>query len=383
MLQQRTADYRVDPMMDRKGPPDEHSVPPRPSRRRRRRFLFLLAALAFNACADAFLGPDVPDTPVSNFDVLWDDLDRYYALFGDKGVDWDSVYMAFRPIVREEASDEALFDALCRMLKVLRDGHLSLRSADATCIGDRFTGDPEFDLSLRTVERLLEAPFQTAGDGRLRYGRLANNGQTIGYLHIQNFAGDGAPVAGWVRDIDLVLDALSETDALILDVRANGGGNGFNAANLAGRFADRSYPYLISQTRNGADHADLTPPYTWSINPRGTSAYSKRIALLTNRGTFSAAEWFVLALRERPLVTVIGDFTGGGLSSRIFRTLPNGWSFSVSIQRVSDLEGRLYESVGIAPDRQVLTDASFPESPDAILLEAIDFLTKTDRGPVP
>ena len=343
---------------------------------------FCLCAGLMAGCAETFLGEDVPDTPEDNFEVFWQDMDRYYALFSLKRVNWDSLYTVYRPQISASTTDDELFATMCEMILPLNDGHVviqtqtvsqPLTNATATCMSRRPESLPPNDLNLRVIESFLEDNFVFRADSRLQYGRIVRPGKTFGYIHIQSFSGDGAPVASWVAEVDEVLDELIDVDELIIDVRSNGGGNGFNAADLAGRFTDVEKPYLVTQTRNGPGHEDLTPPRTWSIKPTGTS-FLKPVALLTNRRTFSAAEWFVLGMRSLPNVTVFGARTGGGLSSRLFRTLPNGWSFSISIQQSSSLDGVFYEGVGIEPDVLINPAQGAVVRPDVILRETLEYL---------
>ena len=358
---------------------DTFIIPPHPHTRPIRELALTLciATLLTAGCVEAFLGEDVPNTPEDNFEVFWGDMNRYYALFDFKNVNWDSLYAVYRPEVGPSMSNDELFSTLCAMIAPLDDGHVIVQSETESCISNRITDLPPDDLRLRVIERFLEEDFAFSADGRLQYGRILDSGKTLGYLYIQSFAGDGAPVASWVKEVDHVLEELSDVDGLILDVRSNSGGNGFNAADLAGRFTDVSRPYLVTQTRNGPELTDFTSPRTWSIEPKGTS-FSKPVVLLTNRRTFSAAEWFVMGMQTMPLVTVLGDYTGGGLSSRLFRTLPNGWSFSISIQRVTSLDGVFYEGTGIEPDTLVIPTRGAIVQPDVILREAIERMTNDE-----
>lgn len=334
---------------------------------------WLVLALLMSGCIETFLGDDVENTPEANFEVLWQDLDRYYALFEHKNVHWDSLYTVFREGVTPATSDEDLFQLMCAMIRQLNDGHVVLQTGNRDCTSRLPSSLPPDDLNLRLIESLLEEPFQFKGEGRLQYGRVAEQRKAIGYVYIRDFTGDGTPVADWVQDIEEVLEELSDVDALIVDVRSNGGGNGFNAADMVGRFTETAYPYLVTQTRNGPAHSDLTEPRTWSIEPKGTP-FLKPVALLTNRHTFSAAEWFVLGMKSLPHVRTMGDNTGGGLSSRLFRTLPNGWSFSISIQQSRSIEGMFFESVGIEPEIRINPGIGAVVRPDVILRESLKII---------
>ena len=212
--------------------------------------ILLVGSVVLQAgCADAFLGEDVENTPENNFDVLWQDIDRYYALFALKDVSWDSLYAALRPRITPAMSEDSLFGVLCDMISSLNDIHVLVQTGEQACLSDQ----SEFvnDLKLQSVERFLTDDFSIKAGGRLYYGQIHSEEQRLGYLYLSNFSGDGTPVASWVDEVDTVLEELSDTDGLIVDVRSNSGGNGFNAADLAGRFTNTSRPYLMTQTRNG------------------------------------------------------------------------------------------------------------------------------------
>ena len=315
---------------------------------------FLLAV----GCADTLLPDDVEDTPETNYDVLWEDLDQFYALFELKGVDWDSIY-TFRPFREEEGLDtittEILFDQLCELIGNLDDSHVELSSPQEECRSRTVLPARGSDINFTVIRNTLGDPFSIAGDGRFWYGTLRRGDFRFGYIYIRDFSGEGAPVSGWVGDIDAVLEEIGSVDGIILDVRDNRGGNGFNAVDLAGRFVDAERPYLVTRTRNGPLHTDFTAPRTLTVEPRGDAAQTGNVVVLTNKGTFSAAEWFVLALKGQEGVTIVGQSTGGALSSRIFRSLPNGWTFSISIQQVTSLDGDFFENIGVSPDSSVFT----------------------------
>jgi C-terminal processing protease CtpA/Prc len=75
----------------------------------------------------------------------------------------------------------------------------------------------------------------------------------------------------------------------------------------------------------------------------------------------SASEWFVMALRTQDHVTHVGTRTSGAFSARVIRPLINGWEYSVSIQKVTDMDGKCYEGTGISPNKEHIVENIWEE----------------------
>lgn len=71
--------------------------------------------------------------------------------------------------------------------------------------------------------------------------------------------------------------------------------------------------------------------------------------VLTNRHAYSATNDFVNSMRYLPLVTTVGDQTGGGSGMPFSSELPNGWSVRYSASPHFDAEMNQIE-FGIEPD---------------------------------
>lgn len=333
---------------------------------------FCLLVVIFTGCDTGFSEDDPPPDAASVFDVFWEDLDRLYALFPVKNVDWDSLKSVYQPEALDATGPE-LEAILCEMIHVLNDGHVVLYMEDTTCVGDRSAPPEPSDINFTFIEAQLQEAFRTEAQGRFRYGVLQSG--NIGYLHIGSFEGGMAPVSDWTNRIDGILADLTGIEGMIIDVRDNVGGNGFNATAIAGRFIERPHAFLITQSRNGPEPSDLTRPQVRFVEPAGDRPLTDiPILVLTNHNTFSAGEWFVLAMREAPQVTTIGTATRGGLSSRIFRGLPNGWSYSVSIQLNTSIDGSPVEGIGIMPDSLVFPERGRIPPRDAIFSTALRIL---------
>jgi C-terminal processing protease CtpA/Prc len=135
---------------------------------------------------------------------------------------------------------------------------------------------------------------------------------------------------------------------MILDIRGNRGGLPANVNYIASRFAACEKDYAKVSTKNGPGRGDFSSPVYFSVKPDGTR-YTKPIFLITNAQTISAGEWFTLAMLSQDHVTHTGSATNGAFSLSLKRFLVNGWTYTVSVQIVRDMQGICYEDTGISP----------------------------------
>jgi hypothetical protein len=319
----------------------------------------LLLSLMLISCGDPLLGPPASNTPAGNFDLLWGEFDRYYALFDTRRADWDSLYRAYRPLVHDGMSDRDLFMTMRALLLNLNDAHVTLTAPWGT-VGADTTFDDSSALHSRDliVRRYLAGHIDTAGGGRIYHGVI---GGRIGYIEIPSFEGRIEVDPGysrWAEDIDPIMESFRDLDGVIIDIRDNDGGNTFNAAFIAGRFADRRRLYQISRSRSGPGHDEFTGPFERYVEPGGSFRFAGPVALLTNGRSISGAEWFTMAMKRLPNVTTVGDTTAGNLSGRMERELPNGWTYSIAVQKILSPDGICYEGIGIPPDIPASTTAA-------------------------
>jgi len=335
-------------------------------RRKLYKSLLLLAAITFYiSCSEWLISPDSENTAINNFEILWKDFDQHYALFEEKNINWDSIYAVYRPQVTDQMNRKELYNVCTSMLKNLNDGHVQLISPFGTFYSNTPNEKYEQNFSINIVKQhYLNNSYKIRGEGYFTYGKIADN---ISYLHISSFGRGGLSVDNWTNDIDVLLN--DETNNLIVDVRNNQGGSGLNAYSLAGRFTEERVLAIYSQTKNGPGRSDFTSLSEWYIEPEGMSQTTKSIILLTNRYSGSAAEHFTLALKLFPNIKVVGDTTGGYFSNNIYRELPNGWVYRISIQKILSPEKISYEGIGIPPDIYVAALPIELEQEQDIVLE--------------
>jgi hypothetical protein len=329
-------------------------------------FVVLLLPLSAASAQEA----DDPNDPVLNFEHVWATLDRTYAGFESRQVDWDALHRIYRPQVTAETTDEELFDVLIAMIRHLNDAHVCINDgARRVCSGfiEELTMD---DFSRQLVRsKYLQGDATVDPSGRFTYGWLAEG---VGYVHIHDFK---LSAAAATEAIDAVIATFAEADAMVVDVRGNTGGSAPATRAVANRFADRPRHFMTTWTRYGASHDDFAPPAYHNVEPEGPAQFTKPTILLAHRFSESAADTFDLALRVLPQVTVVGEITGGALGTLYEEPLPNGWQLVVSFKTMRDHNGVCWDGIGVPPDlRMINTKADIDAGTDRVLEFAVDLL---------
>ena len=306
------------------------------------------------SCGETLVGSDPANTPQNNFQILWDEFDHYYALFEVKNVNWHALYNIYAPQVTDQTDDRSLFNIMSSMLAYLDDVHVQLIAPFGRFTSSYANGQSEGTLNLDLVKsKYLRSEFQTTGNGFFTYGQISDG---LCYLHIASFSSRNG--SAWVEAIDPIVNEFFDHKGFIVDVRNNSGGNGVNVEAIGGRFADQKRVSALLQRRNGPRHSDFTPIRERYVEPAGEKQFTKSIIVLTDRRTLSAAEYFVLAMKLFPYVRIVGDVTGGSLAPNLYRELPNGWVYRISIGKLFSADHVLYEGIGISPDIHVAVSPS-------------------------
>ena len=263
-------------------------------------------------------------------------------------------------------TDRQLFEVLDNMLAELRDGHVNLTSSFNVARYWAFHESYPSNYSDTLIRRYLGTDYQIASG--LKYRILDDN---IGYIRcesFQNSLGDG--------NLDEILLALQPCNALIIDLRNNGGGLITSAEKLAARFTNRPVDVGFVRHKTGRAHDAFSPMQQQVLNPARGIRWQKRVAVLTNRMVFSAANEFVKYMKCCPLATIVGDHTGGGAGLPFSSELPNGWNVRFSACPMFDRYGNSTED-GITPDVNVsLSEADFLRGTDTIIEAAREKLKR-------
>ena len=331
----------------------------------------LFSIILLNSCEKTILGEDEINSPENNFELLWNDFNVHYALFGVKNINWQDAYNIYRPQVNPNTSNMELWDITSNMLDLLNDGHTTLIDANNNLnfeSGDSLNviAESEFDLNLLKTKYLDYLTNSSEPD--ISFGKLKN--KDIGYVHLSSVEGDNPEI------IDNIIQQLKQHKAIVVDIRNNGGGSDDYAHRVAGAFADGAHFIYTVQTKNGTGIDDFDAKTKWFTKPEGTEQFLKPVILLTDRVTASGAEIFTLNMKAFNHITVIGDTTAGDHSDRSdLRFLPNGWVYTYSPQLYLMPNGESLEGIGISPDVYIKnTETSINSNIDLVIEKAINYL---------
>ncbi|MCL2139317.1 MAG: S41 family peptidase [Treponema sp.] len=320
------------------------------------RLIFFLLTLLLLSC-HVFLGPEPKNSQMKIFNQLWLDFDRSYALFNERleGKTWKDVREEYSAQITPDMNNFDFFGVCAKMINTMNDSHVSLSAPfnHSTYYISGPYGGKEF--ILEGIQEELKNGGKLAGNKMFLYGTFKSKPHA-GYLYIKNFidnSGIGINIIqDWAKEIEKIVKELQKTtDFLILDIRNNDGGFSINMEYIAGHFVSVQRDYLKVRTKNGPAANDFSSPFAYAIKPADIR-YTKPIVLLTNNDTVSAAEWFTMALLTQNNVTQTGEKTRGALSTRLDRQLRNGWIYSLSIQKVSGVDGKQVEGIGISPNKE-------------------------------
>ena len=122
-----------------------------------------------------------------------------------------------------------------------------------------------------------------------------------------------------------------KTDALVIDVRSNGGGDDSLGFNILAHFTDKPFKTSAWKTREYVPtFRAWGRPERWHAEPAGAQSpqgdrhYLNPVVLLTSPRTLSAAEDFSVAFDYMKRGKIVGEPTGGSTGQPLYFDLPGG-----------------------------------------------------------
>jgi len=313
-------------------------------------YRILLLGFLLTSCEKVFFEKDLSSTNArENFEYLWNECNEKYSYFELKGINWQAIKSQYSSKIYEGMSDDSLFSVLGGMLKELKDDHTNLFSNfNVSVFGVRYLGKDNYDGRVLKKNYLSDNVYRT---GPFLHDFI-DNGQ-IGYIRFNEFTGTVDSV-----NLNFILQRYRNTKGLVLDLRENGGGAVTDIFQILSRFVETKTLVNYSRIKTGKGHNDFSAPQPVYVEPFKGIRYNKKVAVLTDRGTYSAGSFTSLATKALPKMVLIGDTTGGGLGLPNGGQLPNGWTYRFSITQALSLDKNPEYEKGVPPDISVLFDWS-------------------------
>ena len=315
-------------------------------------------------------------SPENNFTILWNTFENHYAFFEQREVNWDAIKQQSKQRLKDIKTDEQLYSFFNEIIEPFNDGHIKLDVPEA--LKDLELNEDHNDKKISKSDVLNDISntylnnVYAYNDGTIRWGTIKN--KDIGYIAItdmnnfsnyvtnSNLSSDkfwdayekkletksgieqlNDEIEGVEFVMHKILNDLSETKSLIIDLRFNGGGYETVALKILSYFIDKPKHILSVKAKNEDRYTD---EQKYVLNP-DDKTYKGKVVVLTSHNTASAAEIFALGTMAYPDISRFGAPTNGIFSETLWKKLPNGWGFSLSNEVYSDPKGHVFEITGV------------------------------------
>lgn len=236
---------------------------------------------------------------------------------------------------------------------------------DRTAFAERLTTDLRgvtHDLHMRvSVEGQPPALPSNGGEtpapqGMFSFERAERLKGNVGYVRIDGFL----PPELFRLGADPVMEKMAGTDALIIDMRYNHGGDPAAVSYLVSFFVDPAAPVHVNDLiwrRPGTSEYNRE---VFSTRPTPVSYLGKPVVVLTSKGTFSGGEEFSYDMQQLKRARLVGETTGGGANPG--GTWPVGSDLIIFIptgRAENPITKTSWEGVGVKPEVTTTADAAF------------------------
>lgn len=221
------------------------------------------------------------------------------------------------------------------LLDVVRDRHLRISFSQNVIPMTQENPRPSEEERERYRARQARQNF-----GFLRAELLEGN---IGYLEIRSFDDPGFASEAAAA----AMNFLQNTDALIINIRQNTGGDPAMVALLCSYFFDRKIHLNDIFWRPDGSTREF-----WTLDSVSGRRYlDKPVWVLTSKRTFSGGEEFAYDLKSLNRATIVGEATAGGSHPTIVKRINNHFRIAVPAGRaINPITKSDWEGTGVLPD---------------------------------
>ena len=248
--------------------------------------------------------------------------------------------------------------------EVSKDKHLRVRySYDAMPVRSNDQPTAQEIEQFRSYNRIMNYGFE-------KVERLAGN---VGYIDLRGFLD---PDSGG-DTVAAAMALLTNTDAMIIDLRQNGGGSPEMVQLICSYFFEGDPVHLNDLYYRPTDstHQYWTLPHV-----PGKRYVGKDVYILTSHRTFSGAEEFSYNMKNLKRATIVGETTGGGAHPGGMERLNDHFGVFLPVGRaINPITKTNWEGTGVAPDVACPADQALKTAHIAAMKRALASATDTDR----
>lgn len=222
---------------------------------------------------------------------------------------------------------------------VSRDKHLRVRFSPKPIPVRKERGEPTAEEKAEHENYMKRINFAFE-----KVERMPGN---IGYIKLNNFF---EPELG-AETVAAAMNFIGNTDALIFDLRENGGGDPAMVALICSYLFGEKSVHLNSLYWR---ESDKTEDFWTKPTVAGKKFLDKDIYVLTSNRTFSGAEEFSNNLKVLKRATIVGETTGGGANpGGMFRLTDHFGVFIPTGRAINPITKTNWEGTGVEPDVKV------------------------------
>lgn len=343
------------------------------------------------------------------FDEFWDQMNTNYIFWDIDTTNWDAVYSIYKPAfskldLQNKSDVEKSVQYLRQIIDGLVDSHLKISFTDTLVIDSNIS--PSFDRKIRSPAfhnpflylkidtNYLDANYLIGYDSTTNSGQapiyclFGTINQSILYFTCSEFALFESYTSAENNGVKPVLNAFfnalgnanSKYKGIIIDVRANSGGDLADLNFIIGKLINKPLQLGYTRFKSGNGRLDYTPWVDAFVNPTSANAVIPQVPVIVLADNFSVslAELMTMAVHSLPTGLFIGETTWGATGSIVAGSLLNDGPFSVpgyvSVYMASSefkyLDNKDYEGIGFPPDVNVPFNEVLLNSGDDIQLDS-------------
>ena len=196
-------------------------------------------------------------------------------------------------------------------------------------------------------------PPPPSNGGFVRVDRLKGN---IGYIKLDSFP--MMPI--FAPAADAAMRDLAGADALIIDMRDNGGGSAESDSYFGSFFFDPKQPVQLNSIVHRTPDTDTFTTVEFWTRPVASAYLNKPVFILTSARTFSGGEAFIYDLKARHRAVIYGETTGGGANPGGGQVLDPRFGIFIPTGRAENpITKTNWEGTGVAPDKPMEAGLAF------------------------